>query len=811
MKTLPLHGEWKVRQEAGRIRCKGQVPGCIHADLLRAGLIENPDWRTNEHSLVWIGESFWTYERDFTAGKLPVEEHVELVAEGLDTLATIWFNDRLVGRTDNMHRTWRFDIRRLLRRGRNKLRITFDPVRPYLEKKGRIDPLPAWNEYHGWKHRGWLRKQHSNFGWDWSPVLVSCGVWMPIRLEAWSANRFDTVRIAQTHRKADVELALDCGLATTSPARIEGSVWHDGNQVGMFSDGKCTLRRPRLWWPSGMGEQPLYQIRLQLLDSDGRVLDSWTRRFGLRTLQLIRKKDRWGISFHFEANGVPFFAKGPNWINPLPYPSYPEDGSWRQALRDAVAVHCNMIRVWGGANYCPDDFYDLCDELGLTVWQDLLFACGPYPADDAAFLTSVAAETVDNVRRLRHHPCIALWCGNNELEHQFIAPKKEPGKMAYKDYDYLFENVLGRSVRNADPQASYWPASPVFTLPGRDGVDAGNGDIHIWEIWFSDAPFENYRNYPHRFISEFGFQSMPHPRTLESFTLPEDRQFNSPVLEHHQRSGPGNIQIIKHLNHWFRFPRRLDHMVLLSQLVQANSLKIGVEHFRRNMPRTMGTLYWQLNDCWPAPTWSTIDSAGRWKAGHFFARRFFSPILVSACENPETRRLEVWLTHDTPEPRHGLLRLTITDLDGKELETRELRAKVPGRSSRRLLAHTLPPGLRLENCLAWLDWIEEEKTLVSNTVLWTRPKQMELQNPDFQITVRPDGRDGFEATVQVRRPALWAWLDIEGVDCRWSDNFQCVRPGTPWIVHARPATPMRLEEFRRTLRVESVRSTWAET
>ena len=834
MFELKLDGKWEFRSDLSPKWQVAEVPGCVHSDLLRLKSIPDPNWRMNELDLQWIGETAWTYHRSFSLDASSLREtHLLLRAEGLDTLATVRINGTEVAKTDNMNRTWEWEVKTFLREGENEIEIRFESPMPYLKEKGKIHPLEAWNEYYDIHHRGWLRKQHSNFGWDWTPVLVSCGIWRSLSLIAWSGSRLTDVRVDQRHDKGQITLTARAQLSEKmAGGSLEMEVSFEGTVVAKekiapgtadFGSISTAIPDPQLWWPAGMGAQPLYEVSVRLTDARGAEIDSWKRRIGLRTLRLVRKPDAFGESFYFEANGTPFFAKGANWVNPRPYPEWPTDGQWKQRLRDAVSAHHNMIRVWGGAYFAPDEFYDLCDELGLTVWQDFLFGCGPYPAFDPAFLANIDAEARDNVRRMRHHPAIALWCGNNELEHgPFVGATWTNIRMSFEDYDKIFSGILRTAVEELDPQASYWPASPVCTGKDRASVSEDAGDTHIWEIWFSDAPFENLRKYKNRFISEYGFQSMPNLKTIETFTLPEDHHFNSPVLEHRQRSAPGNLQHLKAMMNWFRLPAAFSDQVSLSQLMQAICVKTGAEHWRRLMPRTMGVLYWQLNDCWPCPSWSSIDFAGRWKALHYFSKRFFAPVLVSGLEDPEKGTVEIHLTNDHPHAVPGVVTWKIIDLAGTVLAKESVKVAGAGMTSGVVAMIDLA---KVTSKLAWNEllirprwaWTEilvqlefqgEDGTYSSNLILVERPKKIDFQNAGLTFEIQSKDGDSFEIRVAAKHPAPWVWIETEGFDLKLSDNFFSIFPGQEIKIMAHPSKTVAVDELRSALKICDLRSTY---
>lgn len=841
MLNLSLDGPWTFRQADPLAPTHpATVPGSIYTDLLRAGLIEDPFWRDRETSLQWIGKAAWLYARTFAVtSELLAQDKIILHADGLDTLAEIRLNGHFIAYADNQHITWEWDIKALLHPGENLLEIRFDPPDAFLAEKAKINPLPAWNEFGGYQHRGWLRKAHSNFGWDWGPVLVSCGIWRSLSVLAFSGARLADVNPTQHHApdgSVTLDVCIQLEITDSSVHHAELELTLDGKLIASArvtfatsassapqATATLTIPQPELWWPNDLGAHPLYTLTVRLLDAADDELDQWQRRLGLRRLDLARRPDAWGESFQFECNGTPFFAKGSNWAPPLPYANWPEGDGWKTLLRDAAAAHMNMIRVWGGAYFPPDAFFDLCDELGLTVWQDFPFACGPYPGFDPHFLASIEREARDNIRRLRHHACLALWCGNNEVEPTFVGPERKEakeGQMSVADYDKIFHDVLPAAVSALSPQVAYWPASPAHPTRDRSvfawpfAPDAG--DTHIWEIWFSDSPFENYRNYSNRFVSEFGFQSFPHPQTIAAYTRPDERQLNSPVMEFHQRSAPGNKQMIKFILEWFRFPEKRDDLIHLTQLIQALAVKTGVEHWRRKVPQTMGALYWQLNDTWPCPSWSSIDFFGRWKALHHFAARFFAPVLVTGLEDLAAGTVAIHLANDRRTPTSGIARARITDLDGVLLRHEQWPATLPPGTNVHVGTLELQAELKSHGpsaLLVWLDFSESADSTIppapGTLVLFARPKTFALRPAGLSVTVTRHGEKSFLVTVRATQPAFWVWLDTGAHTTRFSDNYRCLHPDDIWQVIATPAPPLGAEEFTRHLAVRDLQSTYA--
>lgn len=831
MQRLPLNGVWELRA-AGEEECiPATVPGCVHTDLLAAGRIADPYYRDNELQLQWISETDWVYSRPFRVTEdLLARDCVMLRCEGLDTLATVRLNGQLVGTTDNMFRTWEFDVRRLLRVGENVIEVTFAAPAPYLRAKDAQRRLPAWSVG---DHRsfdgGWLRKEPCSFGWDWGPILTSSGIWRDIALVAFDGARLSDVHVLQDHATPGrVDVTVRVAAEQVTPAALEATVSlvFNGATVAEAvtpltaggddtAQGVAHLRAddPHLWWPNGMGEQPLYELTVSLCDGRGRVLDADRRRIGLRTLRLDRHPDEWGESFQFVVNGVPFFAKGANWIPADTFVSRLTQERYAQLLTDASAANMNMLRVWGGGIYESDDFYDLCDELGLCVWQDFIFSCGTYPTFDRAFMANVRAEAEDNVRRLCHHASLALWCGNNELEQGLVGDAWTDTTMSWEDYGRLFDELLPEVVARLDPETDYWPASPHTPVGDRgDFNNPDSGDAHLWNVWHGKMPFEWYRTCTHRFNSEFGFQSFPEPKTVATYTLSQDRNITSYVMEHHQRSGIGNTTIMTYLLDWFRLPTAFDMTLWLSQILQGMAIKYAVEHWRRGMPRGMGTLYWQLNDCWPVASWSSIDSLGRWKALHYMARHFYAPVLVSAVEDRGAGTLEVHVTNDTGERVAGEVTWEAMSVTGERLDGGTLPAAVSARATGPVA--TLDLRALLQACgprelLVWLELRVGGEVVSTNLATYARPKHLELADPQITLQVEDaDADGGYRVRLEAARPALWAWIAFADGEARFSDNFVHVAPGRPTEIVVYPQQPMTVQALRGALRVRSLVDTY---
>lgn len=825
--VLELDGEWTLKGPR-KVEISARVPGCVHADLHREGLIPDPYFRDNEKKVQWAGDACWSYERTFEVEASFLEsKRAQLRFDGLDTLATVFLNGKLLGRTDNMFRSWEFDVESVLKAGSNRISIRFESATRYCEQKQQGHFL--WHtgiDHHRLSGGNWLRKEQSNFGWDWGPMIVTAGVWRSVRIEAFDTAEISDVFVSQSFAKgyARVNLGVEVAVELRKRQRLFAFVTVTRKGV-VVASGETDLQRgrarldlkldkPELWWPNGLGDQPLYVVAVSIFDKNGELIDLKSKRIGIRELRLVREKDNWGESFCFEANGHRFFAKGANWIPSDQFDVWATDDRNRSLLADAAAANMNMVRVWGGGKYEREDFYDACDELGLCVWQDFMFACSAYPAFDDAFVENVRIEAEQNVKRLRHHASIALWCGNNEMEQiDGILGEKE-GELSWDDYFVLFDKVLGKVVKRHDPQRSYWPSSEHSPRGDRkDSSNPNNGDAHLWKVWHSREPFEWYRTAHHRFCSEFGFQSFPEPSTIETYTNAEERNVSSYVMEQHQRSPIGNSAIIDYMLSWFRLPVGFENTVWLSQILQELAIKYAVEHWRMNKPRCMGAVYWQLNDCWPGASWSSLDYFGNWKALHYAARRFFNPLLVCGVENLDTKEVAVHVVSDLLESKSVSVGWKAFDLEGYELVRGEKKLGLKANSTalvktlklKKLLAEHGPRGVLVKLTL------RVGRRLVSeNLVSFARPKHLSLVDPELAVEVKKAVGSAFDVLVSARKPSLWTWLEAKGIGARFSDNFVHLMSGEKRSIRVTLSREMTVSAFKKALSVRSVFDTYQE-
>ncbi|MBN1262462.1 MAG: glycoside hydrolase family 2 protein [Anaerolineae bacterium] len=853
------------------------IPGSVQTDLLALGLIPDPFVADNELAIQWVAERDWEYQLTFDlsdwSDSLGRFDRIDLVCDGLDTLAEVSFNGETLGKTDNMFRQYRWNVNGRVKPDDNTLTVIFRSTVAYIREKQALFPLKGPTQaIPGGSH---VRKASCQFGWDWGPQLPPTGFWKDVRLEAFETARIEDVHLRQAHTdngavtiSAVVKLerwtlhALDLMLRVTSPDGVEqrANVSVPGGAVE--AEMALDVQNPQLWWPNGFGAQPLYDVEIAIFEGDV-TRDQKTYQLGLRTLELRQEPDDFGASFTFVVNGVPIFAKGANWIPADSFPTRITDRELEYLIRSAADVHMNMLRVWGGGFYEEERFYDLCDQYGILIWQDFAFACSIYPPDEA-FFANVRAEALDNVRRLRHRTSLALWCGNNEMEWGWDTwGWNEPQAAHLKAaYDRMYHQLLPALCAAEDPDTPYWPSSPSSGAPFSSPNGVQKGDTHNWEVWHGNQPFRHYRNHPSRFVSEFGFQSLPALDTVRTYAEEADWNMTSYIMEHHQRNDAGNGKIINYLTDHFRLPKDFPALVYLTQILQAECVRTGVEFWRRSRACTSGALYWQLNDCWPVASWASLDYYGRWKALHYAARRFYAPVLLSAEDcgpevgpqpikdqsddgsrilswtvakpggdvveegqitvseeglksffgaghtPPETwaPRATLYVTNDQTEPWDGSVRWSLETLDGEVLTNGEETVTVPAVSAETVAVLDFSRQVTMKNrrqvVLVYELW-QGDRRLSMGILPFVQSKHLDLVAPDLSTSVkRVDGK--FEVTVTTENLARFVWLALEGTEAIFSDNFFDLPAGRSVTVTLPAAEGWTIERARSVLRVRSL-------
>ena len=824
-----LDGPWQFRESGTDEWLPGLVPGGVHPDLMAAGRISDPFVGDAELRVQWVAQRDWEYRREFVVDEAVTgQERLALVFDGLDTLADIRLNGDLLGSADNMFRTWRWDITGRLRPGSNTLAVTFRSAVHYGAEMETVRHLDSVAEQ--LPGAPYLRKAPCHFGWDWGPKLPNVGFWQGVRLEGWSAAHLAHVRPSQTigGDGARISAAVRAEFMTGAGARSIEARLRVVHPNGRVDDAGAVLRpdgpgallsidiaEPELWWPNGLGGQPLYRVEVELIDGS-RTLDARTFQVGLRTLELRREPDKWGESFTFVVNRVPVFAKGSNWIPADAFPGRVTPFQLEALLTAAAAANHNMIRVWGGGYYEIEAFYDLCDRLGILVWQDFMFACSVYPLGGESFLANVRAEVSEQVRRLRHRACLALWCGNNEMERGWTdwawdRLETQDLKAAYLRF---FGETLPGWIADEGSATPYWPSSPSSGRPLVEAIGERSGDEHEWVVWHGLEPFSAYGRESYRFISEFGFESLPAETTIVAFAPdPADWNLGSAVLDHHQRGRDGNARIMYYLAQQFRLPRDFGGLVYLTQVLQAEAVRVGVEHWRRERDRCGGALYWQLNDCWPVSSWSSIDYFGRWKALHYAARRFFAPVLLSC--SVEGGEAVISVTNDLPAPWQGEVRWSFERLDGRHIAGGGMTNEVGGLATVRMITIPVPAALDERRTTVLVAELAAPGEPVSARVVmpFVPDKHLALRSPTIEnkiVTTAVAEGSPPRATVVLRSDVLarWVELSLDGADSVFDDNYFDLPAGREVEIGVDLPAGWDLERARAALTLRSVANTF---
>lgn len=781
MEKYSLAGKWKIRSTDGKFDLEASMPGSFFQALEESGYWGEHDvfYRENNRQCVELADRDFVFEREFTFEQnIAPEQRVMLEADGLDTLASLYLNDQLVARTDNMHRRYAFDVGALLKNGKNRIRIEFANTIAEITK--RDDQRHLWQVGTPVRGANHLRKMYCSFGWDWGPQIPDVGIYRDLRLVTYDSGRLTDVHVVQTHRDGQVELAVEAAIENWSDQNLVAKV-EVRDPVGKLVDekdlaageGRLTVEQPQLWWPNGLGEQPLYTIKTSLYAGD-KLVHTDDKRLGLRNLTVRREPDQWGESFEFAVNGQSFFAAGANYIPEDVYLNRVTPESRRALLTSCEESHFNCLRVWGGGVYPSDDFFDLCDELGIVVWQDLMFACAIYDVHNPDFYANIEAEVRDNLRRIRHHASLGLICGNNEMEWAFEEWGFPHTKENRAEYIKQYEVLLPQLAAEVCPEVFYWPASPSSGGCFEEPNHPDRGDVHYWDVWHGRKSYTEFRKHYFRFLSEFGFQSFPNVKTVESYTAPEDRNIFSPVMEDHQRneSENGNAKIFHFISDYYRYPKDFASLIYVSQLSQAEAVRYGVEHMRQNRGRCMGSTYWQLNDNWPTASWSSIDYFRRWKALQYAAKRVYAPTLLSIREEPP--KAQIHLSHEGWETVSGKISWQLLTLRGECVDSGEQAVEVEGFSSQCIFdldfTEKLADHADRDRYLSVR--FENRKTgeTLRACATFVPYKHLDLADPQLSYQVDQEN-DQLVVRVKAKAFAKFVGLDLKHGDAVFSDNF----------------------------------------
>ncbi|MDR3674231.1 MAG: glycoside hydrolase family 2 TIM barrel-domain containing protein [Acidobacteriota bacterium] len=795
---------WEFRQVAppnsdGGVWRPAKVPGDVHLDLLRNKLIPDPFYRDNEAKLQWIEVASWEYRTTINITPETLKKrNLELVFDGLDAYAEVFLNGSQVLVANNMFRIWRVNVKPVLHSGANQLRVVFPSPDTAAGQAASADP---WRMKTHVEEKTYVRKAAYEYGWDWGPTFVTSGIWRPVHLEAWDEARISNLHIRQLDVTAAVaHLNGEVEVTATENATAEVSIrYSQGGKPGASTrsvslhvgvnhiDLPLEIAKPDLWYPAGYGAQPLYTFTAEV-KAQGQMEDHRAVSTGLRSVVLRRDLDKWGRSFEFVVNGIPVFGKG---ADVIPFDSFPNrvtEENYRRILQSAKDANMNMLRLWGGGYYESEEFYKLCDELGIMLWQDFMFGNDWQPGL-YSWKLNVAAEIEDQVKRLRDHPSIVIWSGNNETEEAIFWKDRQqlPADVRiqmWQDYVSTFSGVIPSVVERLDPLRPYWPSSPSADYE-ETSPTFQTGDAHIWDVWHGRVPFSTYEQHHARFVTEYGFQSFPEMKTIEAFTSPEDRTgIFTPVMLAHQKNNEGNSLIQDYLLKDYPAPKDFASFLYVSQVLQAEGIKIGAEHLRRSRPETMGSIFWQLNDCWPVASWSSIDYYGRWKALQYYARRFYAPVLVSP--HVEDGILKAYIVSDKVQPVSGQLRVRIVDFDGKVVKEALQPVNVPALSSQVYWQRPLADlggvdSIDSTSVFVMAELVVDGKSISRNLIYLVPTKQVIL--PEAHISTElTQAADGYHLKLSSPVLARSVYVTFGALSPELSDNYFDLLPGEAAVV-----------------------------
>lgn len=766
---------------------EASVPGSVHMDLMNVNAIPDPFYATNEDSVKWVANTVWSYKKHFDKSELTDYENVELVFEGLDTYSEVFLNGVSLGKTDNMFVKWSFPINvDKLKDVDNEIVVMFTPSRQIeLEKSKKLGyDLPELFAF--------SRKAPYHDGWDWGPELTTVGIWQPVYFNAWNDFEVSDLQVYQSSlndslAKLDVQVRIlsnktltayvECLIDNKVVATNENVLLQDGINNFTFN---CDVENPELWWPNGMGDQNLYNVEVKVKTKNYK--DDISRRIGLRTIELSRKTDSIGAEFAFIVNGIPTFMKGANYIPPESFMPRMTDDRYRELIEDCKSANMNMIRMWGGGQYENKAFYDYCDEMGILVWQDFMFSCALYPGDNQ-MIESIREEAVYQIKRLRNHPSLALWCGNNEVHNgwqdwgwqDLYTPSQRDSISTY--YDRIFKEVLPNAVSLYDRGRSYSHTSPIWGW-GHDECIT-DGDSHYWGVWWGEEPFEVWNEKTGRFMSEYGFQSYPQLSTIESFTPENQRFIGSDAMNNHQKHGRGKQIVDDMVNRYYGTPNNFENYLYVSQLLQAYGIGRAIEVHRMKMPHCMGTLYWQFNDCWPVVSWSSVDYYGNWKALHYEAQDLFEPLIVAT--DVQNDSLFIYLVSDMQTDCKGSVSIDIKDFNSKTLKNIVVNNRVAkANTSSNVVVYPLVDEYVKDSANVYIKvkfTAEDNSVEAEKLVYLAYPKNLNLSNSNIDYSVRKEHYKyviEFKANTFAKDVYIYTDDYVKG---RFSDNFIDIEAG----------------------------------
>ena len=812
-----LNTNWRFRKSGDQEWMPATVPGTVHTDLFGNKKIPDPFFGDNETRLQWIDTCDWEYELWFNADDSIIHNtNCGLTFEGLDTYAKVFLNDSLILEAYNMFRHWNVDCKKILRPDNNHLFIRFESA----SRRGRQEAAKRKVVLPG-EEKVYTRKAQYQYGWDWGPRFVGAGIWKPVKFYSWTDLKIENIQLAHgqvtdslVSVTAAVKIAAEKSTILYLKVVVEGtrrdSFYFERlmvNPAGETVTLNFNIKNPKRWCSSGSGDPALYNFYFSVMNT-ARALATDKVRYGLRDIELVQEKDSAGKSFYFRENGKPVFMKGANWIPADHFLPRMTGERYRELLVAAKDANMNMLRVWGGGIYENDFFYDLCDSLGITVWQDFMFACAMYPAD-SLYVENVKEEIRDNVRRLRNHPCIALWCGNNEIDEGWknwgwqkqYNYSAEDSVQVWKDYLKLFRQAIPEVLNTLDTTRNYWESSPSVGWGHEESLRSG--DSHYWGVWWGMEPFEIYAKKTGRFMSEYGFQGMPSPGTIASFTAPDDRKLNSAPLKNHQKHKTGYETIEHYMKEWYRKPKNFESFVYVSGLLQAEGMKMAIEAHRRAKPYCMGSLYWQLDDCWPVTSWSSIDYYGEWKALHYAAKKSFDKYLISV--NDTGQSFSVYVVSDDTMPRRGNLIIAAIDFQGKVIWKDSLEINIPEDHAAMVYSKGIQEirnGLAEDHTFLKITLTQKNLTLASAVYYFRKPKDLLLKNPDIRFNITDLGNHHYSIELLANTLAKNVFLQMPQSRIHFTENYFDLLPEETKTVFFDSELP--LQKLQRELVIQSL-------
>ena len=806
--VVRLNKGWTYEDVEGEHKGSAIVPGTIHTDLLNNNQIEDPFYRTNEKDLQWIDKKDWVYQKTFTVGKNILDkDKVVLHFYGLDTYADVFINGKLILEAFNMHREWSVDVKKMLMEGENLLKVYLhSPVKKGLELYNASPyAYPATNDQ---SENGGLgdkkisvftRKAGYHYGWDWGPRFVTSGIWRPVELRCWDDLNIESVYIRQPSvTKQLAKLTAEINIDANDGFEAE-LVINSDKEKSAVAVKKVLLKKgmnlvsvpfeivnPKLWWSNGLGNPTMYDFNVQVVVG-GMVVSNKKVSAGLRSVKLVREADDKGETFLFELNGVRVFAKGANYIPNDSFLPRVTKSDYEKVVADAVDANMNMLRIWGGGIYEDDYFYELCDRNGIMVWQDFMFACSMYPGNEA-MLKNIEQEAIDNVTRLHNHPSIVLWCGNNEINtawHHYGQGgwgwkkryNKEQQEEIHRAYTDIFHDILPQVVDSLT-ETDYWPSSPQsgYEPNNHASYESTSGDTHYWGVWHALHPFEDFDKYKSRFMSEYGFQSFPDFESVQTYAKPEDYDIESEVMAAHQRSGIGNLRIKEYLSWYYKVPDNFEEFLYMSQVLQAHGIRMAIEAHRRAMPYCMGSLYWQINDCWPVASWSSTDYYHKWKAVHYAVKKAFEPVMISAVN--KGHEVELYVVSDLQENKKAEMNIQLMDFKRNILYSEVRNVDIMENTSTQLESFNPESidGFTKESCVLALTLSEDGKEISTKNHFFTTAKEQKFQSPEIDISFE-ESAEGLYLVVKSNTLVRGLYLYDNRSGLILDDNYFDLLPG----------------------------------